>query len=208
LTKEPERKTQMDKTKDRAGVRERMCGAGPVHPETPEQANIERPVVRGWSRQENATVGPAMRRSGSVRICSDLDRPPVTKSAAAPSNRVLLVDDDPWLAQAITVGLESHGYQVLTANDGREALELLRSEHPCLVLLDLEMPGMTGWQFRKEQCSDPSISSVPVVVVSSRTDAERQARVMHVAAGLQKPVDLDQLHATVRAQCATGLRAQ
>jgi CheY-like chemotaxis protein len=169
-------------------------------PESVERCGVEHPVNRDRVRQANATKASKVRRDGSVRICSGLSREPL-KRKTPPSDPVLLVDDDPLLIQAIQVGLESHGYQVIAAHDGREGLELLRTRHACLVLLDLEMPGMTGWQFREEQCGDPSIASVPVVVVSSRTDAERQARVMHVAAGLQKPVDLDRLHATVRAQC-------
>jgi CheY-like chemotaxis protein len=73
---------------------------------------------------------------------------------------VLLVDDDPSLVQAVRIGLESHGYPVVTARDGNEGLERLRSEHPCVVLLDLDMPGMNGWQFIERQQADPRTASV------------------------------------------------
>lgn len=174
---------------NRRGQRERM-----------ESGGVACRVTATNRRQPKTTRGSARERSGSVRICSEFGREGSTRSTP-PKDPVLLVDDDPLLIQAVRIGLESHGYHVIEAHDGREALEALRRERACLVLLDLEMPGMNGWQFREEQCGDPTIASVPVVVVSSRTDAERQANLMHVAGGLQKPVDLDQLHATVRAQC-------
>ena len=117
---------------------------------------------------------------------------------------MLLVDDDSSLVEAVKLGLESYGLPVVTAQDGNEGLERLRSEHPCVVLLDLEMPGMSGWQFVEQQQADPSIASVPVVVVSSHNDATRQARALHAAASLQKPVDLDDVMATVRRQCTTA----
>ena len=150
--------------------------------------------------QPNAT-GAKARRPGSVRICSGTQRGPRLRTVAR--DPVLLVDDDSSLVEAVKLGLESHGYPVVTARDGNEGLERLRTEHPCVVLLDLEMPGMNGWQFVERQQADASFASVPVIVVSSRSDATRQARALHAAAGLQKPVDLDDVMATVRTQCAT-----
>ena len=112
----------------------------------------------------------------------------------APSEcRVLVVDDDRHVREALTVTLRSLGFEVATAADGYGALELLRVEQPNVVLLDLEMPKMNGWQFRAQQLRDNRIASVPVVILSGRGDAARQARALGVAGGLQKPVDLDEL---------------
>jgi len=191
----------MDETRAQTPVDEPHDRERPSVVEATGKPSVGRPVSTSRFRQRNATGGSSARRSASARICSGTRRRP---SVRRPPGPVLLVDDDPSLLQAVKLGLESHGYQVVTAHDGREGLDLLRHRHPCLVLLDLEMPGMNGWQFREEQRADPSIASVPVVVVSSRTDADRQARAMHVAGGLQKPVDLEELTATVRAQCATA----
>jgi len=112
----------------------------------------------------------------------------------APSGcRVLVVDDDPLVREALTVALSSQGFEVASAADGYGALELLRVQQPSVVLLDLEMPTMDGWRFRAEQVRDKRIASVPVVVLSGRGDAARQARALGVAGGLQKPFDLDEL---------------
>ena len=130
---------------------------------------------------------------GMLRLCGTESTPP--------PDPVLVVDDDRLLLQAITIGLESHGYRTVTACNGTEALDVMRRENPCLVLLDLEMPDLNGWQFREQLRADARLAAVPVVLLSSRTDADRQARTMDLAAGLQKPIDLDVLYATVTAQC-------
>lgn len=198
-------------TMDKGGSREetragRAIAEHSVADAAPGQSAPSRKAVGGSiskrpPRQPNAT-GATTRRPGSVRICSGTQRGPRLRAVAR--DPVLLVDDDPSLVEAVKLGLESHGYPVVTAHDGNEGLERLRSEHPFVVLLDLEMPGMTGWQFVEQKEADPSIASVPVVVVSSRSDATRQAHALHAAAGLQKPVDLDAVMATVRTQCAAG----
>jgi CheY-like chemotaxis protein len=107
---------------------------------------------------------------------------------AAP-RRVLVVDDDPDIRAVLAEMLGATGYDVSTARDGREALQLLRAERFGLVVLDLMMPVMTGWEFREAQLGDPRISHVPVIVVS----AARSPRKVDAAAFLPKPFDLDDL---------------
>lgn len=82
---------------------------------------------------------------------------------------ILLVEDDGDLREAMLDTLEDAGYTVFSAPNGQEALSWLReAEHlPSLILLDLMMPVMDGWQFREAQRADPRVSNVPVVVLSA-----------------------------------------
>jgi CheY-like chemotaxis protein len=108
------------------------------------------------------------------------------------NNSVLVVDDDADIRAVLAEFLQFEDYAVASAANGREALAYLRA-HPgtAVVLLDLMMPIMDGFQFREEQKRDPSIASVPVVVMTASgafgpgsIDAERV---------LAKPLDLDRL---------------
>ncbi|PLS79555.1 MAG: response regulator, partial [Chloroflexi bacterium] len=85
------------------------------------------------------------------------------------SATILVVDDDSGIREALTDILEDEGYAVRSACDGQAALDLLRqqAEPPALVLLDLMMPRMNGWQFRSEQRRDPALANIPVVVISA-----------------------------------------
>jgi CheY-like chemotaxis protein len=82
-------------------------------------------------------------------------------------SRVLIVEDDAEIRETLSQVLEIEGYAVAAASDGRRALATARQVHPDVILLDLMMPVMDGWQFRAAQKLDPSISDIPVVVVSA-----------------------------------------
>jgi CheY-like chemotaxis protein len=113
---------------------------------------------------------------------------------------VLVVDDDPDIRETMLFVLENAGYQVTTAANGAEALALLRAQaSPCLILLDLMMPVMNGWQFLLEQTRDPRLADIPVVVISGA--GAQVLRVNGVAGALQKPVELDEVLSTVRTYC-------
>ena len=80
---------------------------------------------------------------------------------------VLVVDDDSAVRRMILLLLRSEGYAKLeTAKDGAEALALMRQQRPCLVLLDINMPLMDGWEFRKHQLEDPALADVPVICMT------------------------------------------
>jgi CheY-like chemotaxis protein len=99
--------------------------------------------------------------------------------------------------------LELEGYIVHTAADGAEALKCLRSGlKPGLILLDLMMPGMDGFQFRKEQLQDPKLSAIRVVVYSGHHDANANAALLKPTAYVKKPIDLDSFLELVSAHCA------
>lgn len=109
-------------------------------------------------------------------------------SRSAHAGTVLLVDDDHDVREAIADVLEAEGYRVLRAVNGREALRLLRGdEQPEVVLFDLMMPVMDGWQFRLEQRRDPALAAIPVVALSADSSARAQA--VDADAFLEKPVE-------------------
>ncbi len=92
------------------------------------------------------------------------------------------------------------GIASVVAGNGREALAALRHSRPCLILLDLCMPIMDGWQFRKEQqqLADRGLADIPVVLLSALANCADESRVMGAVGSLQKPIDLDQLLDIVR----------
>ncbi|MBZ4422171.1 response regulator [Myxococcus sp. RHSTA-1-4] len=115
-----------------------------------------------------------------------------------PWNCVMAVDDDPDILLAFKDVLEMEGYAVLLARSGREALELLRKgARPAVILLDLMMPDINGWDFRELQAADASLASLPVVVVSGQGVSASDVARLGVDGYLKKPVDLDQLLSTV-----------
>ena len=115
-----------------------------------------------------------------------------------PTDPILLVDDDADTRTMLTMALEHAGLQVVTAVNGREAVDLARTHRPALIVLDLMMPVMSGEEFRRTQLADPEIRHIPVLVVSARHDASRIARGMQAAGFLGKPIDFDQLTTAVR----------
>lgn len=117
-----------------------------------------------------------------------------------PTGPVLVVDDDPDIREALCELLEDEGYRAVSASNGREALVYLSSkERPCIILLDLMMPIMDGWEFRRRQQADPAVAHVPVIVLS----ALDSGRAMNVSANafLKKPLDFDRLITLVRNYC-------
>ena len=107
---------------------------------------------------------------------------------------VLVVEDDADAREAMRSMLELHGYPVVTAADGSEALDRLRNGlKPCLILLDLMMPGMDGFQFVNEKRQDPRISAIPVVIYSGHHDAKANAARLGAEGYFQKPVEVESL---------------
>ena len=114
---------------------------------------------------------------------------------------VLVVEDDPDLRHLMSRLLALEGFEPLVAANGREALDLLRAVPlPRLILLDLMMPVMDGWQFRAEQRADPALAEIPVVLTTAVPHTERFNE-LHAAAILQKPWDLGELLDIVRRYC-------
>jgi two-component system chemotaxis response regulator CheY len=107
--------------------------------------------------------------------------------------RVLVVDDDASIREALADLLGDEGYRVTTATNGAEALTLLRPPgelRPCVILLDLMMPVMSGQEFYAEQQRDPALSRIPTVVISADGNVARKAAAFG-AEFLSKPVRLE-----------------
>ncbi len=119
-----------------------------------------------------------------------------------PAAPVLVVEDNAEVRQALVALLEAEGYHVAEAVDGVSALRLLRTAavQPCLIVLDLMMPRMSGWDFRMEQSSDLRLAGIPVVVVSADPLAS-QAERMGAAAVLSKPADPEQFLELIGRHC-------
>ena len=112
---------------------------------------------------------------------------------------ILIVEDDFDIREALTQILEEEGYPVRGAANGKEALEVTASgPTPSLILLDLMMPVMNGWQFRAEQLQNPRLASVPVLVISADPHVQPKAATLGVAGLLKKPVSLEDLLAAVK----------
>jgi CheY-like chemotaxis protein len=114
--------------------------------------------------------------------------------------QILMVEDDDAIRYTLRLVLEGAGYTVSTAANGVEALERLQARPlPDLILLDLMLPQLSGWEFRERQRRDPALASIPVVVLSVLgADAERADALGGVVGYLQKPVDADELLAVVQ----------
>ena len=127
---------------------------------------------------------------------------------ALPTGNVLIVEDDADTRGMLAALLATEGFHTVAAEDGLEALHLLRTvrhrapEVPCLVLLDLKMPRLSGTEFRRAQLGDPTVASVPVAVMSGATDAEQRAKALGAVATVTKPIDFDLLLDVVRRYCA------
>jgi CheY-like chemotaxis protein len=107
--------------------------------------------------------------------------------------RILVVDDDPTILRLLEVNLEMEGHEVLTAGDGHEALARLREERPEVVLLDVMMPGLDGWQVCEHVRADEdaALATTPVVFLSARAQESDLARGSEVGADayVTKPFD-------------------
>jgi CheY-like chemotaxis protein len=106
---------------------------------------------------------------------------------------VLVVEDDPLMGDAVRDVLETAGYSVVLTGNAQTALRRLESELPSLIVLDLVLPGLTGWGFLTEWRENPRLASIPVVVMSGLVDPANAARVMGAADFLRKPFTPDQL---------------
>lgn len=105
---------------------------------------------------------------------------------------ILVVDDEPSLVEAICSILEDEGYSVTTARDGLAALRALHDGlRPCLAILDLLMPTMSGWELRAAMLADPKLADIPVAICSAFARGDMST--LRPNAVLQKPFELSQI---------------
>ena len=104
----------------------------------------------------------------------------------------------------IMAALRRDGYTFFEAANGKEALEIMRKEHPSVVVLDLMMPVVSGWDVLRERASEPGLQSIPVIIVSANRGPElATAMDKGICAFLPKPFDINVLNALVRSCLAT-----
>ena len=112
--------------------------------------------------------------------------------------RILVVDDDPAILRTLAIGLRAHGYEPLTAADGRSAVALGRTDPPDLVILDLGLPDISGVEVLRQL---RAFSQVPVIVLSARDGSEDKVEALDVGADdyVTKPFGMEELLARARA---------
>ena len=116
--------------------------------------------------------------------------------------RILVVDDDRDTASILVRYLLSEGFEPIEATSGDECLRLVRAKEVDVILLDLMMPDMDGFQISKVLKEDPATAEIPVILITARDDIESRAESMSLGVGdfLAKPISRRQLAASIRAQ--------
>lgn len=109
---------------------------------------------------------------------------------------ILVVDDDPSILEVERELLAEHGYRVVAARNGAEALRAIQLERPALVVLDVQMPGIDGPALARELRAE--LRRVPLVLLTAVEDPKREADRCNAEAYLRKPFDADELIRTVR----------
>ena len=118
------------------------------------------------------------------------------------SPEILIVEDDEAIRESLADMLRDEGFTVASAENGLEALGYLESHGaPCVIVLDLMMPVMSGPQFREKQLADPRFASIPVIVMSAADLGSITAAQLHANGFFPKPPDVDAMVATLTRFC-------
>jgi CheY-like chemotaxis protein len=113
---------------------------------------------------------------------------------------ILVVEDDEALREGLADALLLEGYRVESAENGQTALHILKAGlRPCLILLDLMMPVMDGWTFRKELMKDPALADIPVVVMTAASAAAARGVATHTT--LWKPLQMETVVNVIQQHC-------
>lgn len=122
------------------------------------------------------------------------------------AKKVLVVDDKYYIRQLVMTALGLKGYTVFAAADGREGFEVARRERPDVILLDLLMPGMDGYELLRRIRASRETAATPVVIMSARSDIEAGTGILQeVNDYLPKPFDLELLYSVVGRHTSAGL---
>jgi two-component system cell cycle response regulator DivK len=115
--------------------------------------------------------------------------------------KILLVEDNEMNRDMLSRRLQRRGYEVVTAVDGESGLALTKSESPALVLLDMSLPGIDGWEATRQLKADPATRAIPVIALTAHAMAGDREQAL--AAGCDdfdiKPIDLDRLLGKIEA---------
>ena len=120
-------------------------------------------------------------------------------SKAPASASILVVDDDPEIVTMLSARLTKRGYKVSTANDGHRALELAKRELPDVMLLDVMMPGKSGWEVARALKQDPVTQNIKIVMVTAIGEQvnEITSPLYGADAHVDKPFEFDRLEKVI-----------
>ncbi len=172
--------------------------------ERPGQARVFSALLRGRLVPEQLAGG----------VNGKVPPAPLSQAAGPASGRgeargpdekeVLEIEDDQDLRELVELLLSSAGYRVVSARDGREAMELVARHMPSVILLDMRMPRMNGWQFSRA-FHDAYRAAAPIVVVTAARDARQSAQEVGAEAFIGKPFNLDEVLEAVEQARRAGL---
>ena len=115
--------------------------------------------------------------------------------------KILLVEDNEMNRDMLSRRLQRRGYEVLTAVDGESGLTLIRSEAPALILMDMSLPGIDGWEVTRQLKADPATRAIPIIALTAHAMAGDREQAL--AAGCDdfdiKPIELDRLLGKIEA---------
>lgn len=143
----------------------------------PRSRYILRPETRGSGGMQQPDRPPGRNRSGALNEPKD----------------VLVVEDEAYLCDLVADVLEAEGHKARTASNGQEALQRVQDRKPQLILLDLMMPVMDGWEFIRALRSNRDWADIPIVVVTAVYDIKRTQQETGAVAVVTKPFDIDQI---------------
>jgi signal transduction histidine kinase/DNA-binding response OmpR family regulator/HAMP domain-containing protein len=179
----------------------------------PERATVETSGIDAWSRVPFESI---LRQISDQVIAGKIDAgggaATSSRGGAATSSRggeagaigyILVVDDDENIRELLRQELENRGYGVVTARDGVEALGIIEKDRPGLIILDVKMPGISGFDVAAAIKGNPSMMDIPIIILSIIEERERGNRI-GVDRYLTKPIDMDALLNDVKALMAKG----
>lgn len=114
--------------------------------------------------------------------------------------KILIVDDEIQLIEMVQMRLEANGYETVTANDGKEGIEKVKSENPDLIILDIMMPLMDGYEVCKILKNDPQYSKIPIIFLSAKAQEEglKNGKEKGADAFVKKPFETSDLLAKIK----------
>jgi CheY-like chemotaxis protein len=211
LARQPRVDVVMPVVPEPAGSQPRLSASAPSEEAGPRLA------VEDIARLNTGSLAPTAAATAAAYVAPSTT--PVTRTAAshaanATANRrsdrlfsgpgsrhgyVLVVDDSPSVRRVVSNMLKSHGWEVQTARDGIEALDVVARQTPAAVLLDIEMPRMDGYELLATLRSQAQYAALPLIVITSRAAAKHQQRAIHLGANayVVKPYQDEELLKTL-----------
>ena len=145
-----------------------------------------------------------VRKERSAAPAPAQGRPPTTEGPPVAPAKVLCIDDDRFILDLLAATLTEHCFVPLTAADGPTGIAMAQVEHPRLILVDIVMPAMDGFEVCRRLKADPRTQGIPLIILTARTDLKLNIKAFRVGAdlALTKPVQPEKLMATLQTALA------